>query len=128
MNKKILVIEDDTSIRESITELLHLEGFEVHSSADGSEGLKQIQKWQPNLVISDIRMPGMNGLEMLELYARNKDHAKIPFLFLSALAGKADVRAGMNLGADDYLTKPFTQAELLGAVELQLAKKQKREV
>lgn len=127
-NNRILIIEDDASIRKCIAVLLELEAYEVHASSNGNEGLEQIMQWHPDLVICDIRMPGLNGFELLAQYSSKDEYTRIPFIFLSALSEKADIRAAMNLGADDYLTKPFTQAELLGAVRLQLAKKQKREV
>jgi two-component system, sensor histidine kinase and response regulator len=116
----ILIIEDDTSIREGITNFLQLENFTVFSAENGFEGLKIAKKVNPNLIISDIMMPLMDGYEFLANLRNEKDLCHIPILLLSAKSEKSMIREGMNLGADDYLTKPFTFDELLQAISTRL--------
>jgi diguanylate cyclase (GGDEF)-like protein len=104
--------------------LLEAEGFEVIGTEDGLKGVEFAKQQQPDLIICDIMMPEMNGYEVLEVLQQNKLTAVIPFIFLSAFAEKGAVRRGMELGADDYLTKPFTFTELLKAISTRLAKQQ----
>ncbi len=122
--KKIVLIEDDDNIQESILDLLNSEGFEVSVADNGIDGIKLVEEVLPDLIISDIIMPGKNGYDVINELSKKNETASIPFIFLSARVEKGDVRHGMELGADDYLTKPFRLDELLRAVELRLKKKQ----
>lgn len=122
---KILVIEDELFVRENITELLEAEDFEVFSTENGILGVLWAQENLPDLVICDIMMPEIDGHEVLTEMRQSPMTALTPFIFLTAMADKGDIRQGMELGADDYLTKPFTRDELLGAIETRLAKQQK---
>ena len=119
---KLMVVEDDEAIRGGIIDILMLEGFQVRETKNGREALNILTDYKPDMVISDVMMPEMDGLQLLEEYRMRTDVEDVPFLFLSALTDKADVRKGMNLGADDYLTKPFSRAELLEAIEAQYQK------
>ena len=121
--KKILVIEDDNHIRESICELLEIKEYEVSSATDGRDGIAKARKIIPDMIICDIMMPGMNGYEVLAELMKDKEMSIIPFIFLSALSAKDDIREGMNLGADDYLTKPFKAQELYNAIEARFKKR-----
>lgn len=119
---KILVIEDDATVRTLILKLLKAEGFEVISGENGRTGIQMAQAHEPDLIICDVMMPELNGYEVLEQLRQNSATARIPFVFLSAKADRTDLRQGMDLGADDYLTKPFRRAELLGAISARLNK------
>ncbi len=120
--KKVLIIEDNEEMRDNIVELLELSNYEVFDEGDGKAGVKTAIKELPDLIICDIMMPGMDGYEVLYLLSKNVDTAGIPFIFLTAKAEKADFRKGMSLGADDYLTKPFDEMDLLSAIEQRLKK------
>lgn len=118
----ILVIEDQDDVRENIVELLELSNYAVVSAPNGKEGVKKALSNPPNLILCDIMMPEMDGYEVLYLISKNPETASLPFIFLTAKAEKADFRKGMNMGADDYITKPFEEMELLGAIERRLKK------
>lgn len=121
--KKILIIEDDQSINDSIKDFLENEEFEVFSAQNGKDGLKLAVDETPDLIVCDILMPGMTGYEVLaEL---SKKEADIPFIFLTAKIERDDIRKGMEIGADDYLTKPFKLEELLKAIEVRLMKRER---
>lgn len=119
---QILVIEDDSNVRSLILKLLQAEGFDAISAEDGRVGIKLATIHEPDLIICDIMMPECDGYEVLSQIRHNSTTATIPFIFLSAKSERDDLRQGMDLGADDYLTKPFKRAELLGAVSARLAK------
>ena len=119
---KLLVVEDDDAIREGIIDLLTLEGFDVTESRNGEEALHILSDWEPDMVISDVMMPKMDGHKLLQNYRMMSNSNEVPFLFLTALTDKTEQRKGMNLGADDYLTKPFTRQELLDAIHIQYQK------
>ncbi|WOD41508.1 EAL domain-containing protein [Nodosilinea sp. E11] len=119
---KILIIEDNDSARENINEILELEGFETIAAAHGLQGLELAQQQQPDLIICDVMMPNLDGYEVLKNLSRNQSLASVPFIFLTAKSTQVDFRQGMNLGASDYLTKPFSPAELVQAVRTQLHK------
>ncbi len=119
----ILVVEDDNAIRSNIARLLELEGFEAVAAADGRSGLAQARARTPDLIISDVNMPGMNGFELLAAVRADPALATTPFMLLTALDDRSSMRRGMTGGADDYLSKPFTRTELLEAVSAQLLKK-----
>ena len=120
--KHVLVIEDQDDVRENIVELLELSNYKVSSAPNGKLGVKQALDSPPNLILCDIMMPEMDGFEVLYLIGKNPSIASIPFIFLTAKAEKTDFRRGMNMGADDYITKPFEEMELLGAIERRLQK------
>ena len=122
---KILVIEDELFVRENIVELLEAEDFEVFSTENGILGILWAQENIPDLVICDVMMPEINGYEVLAEMRELPMTSLTPFIFLTAMAVKGDIRQGMELGADDYLTKPFTREELLGAIHSRLAKQAK---
>ncbi len=119
---KILVIEDERSIRLNLLKLLSVEGFQTIGADNGSSGLQLAKAEQPDLIICDIMMPELDGYEVLRALQQNPVTATIPFIFLTAKADPSDWRQGMKLGADDYLTKPFTRAELLEAITTRLQK------
>jgi len=121
-NQTILVIEDQEDVRENIVELLQLSNYNVLSAPNGKAGIKIALEKLPNLILCDIMMPEMDGYEVLYLLSKNQSVASIPFIFLTAKAEKSDFRKGMNMGADDYITKPFEEIELLGAIERRLKK------
>lgn len=124
--KKILVIEDNLEVRENIVELLELSGYEVLEAEQGKIGVKLALEVLPDLIICDVMMPVLDGYGTLKVLQNNPKTQQIPFIFLTAKAEKKDFRAGMNLGADDYITKPFTDVELLEAVELRLDKQERQ--
>ena len=119
---KVLLIEDDKVLRENTAELLELSNFEVITACNGKDGLKIATTEHPDLIVCDIMMPKMDGYTVLEQLSEQNSTKYIPFIFLSAKTERQDVRKGMNLGADDYITKPFTEDELLSAIESRLAK------
>jgi PAS domain S-box-containing protein len=121
-SKTILVIEDDQNIRESITDLLETSNFNVISAPNGKEGLQLAIEKIPDLILCDIMMPLMDGYEVIQAVRKEKSLKDVPFIFLSAKSQKTDMRKGMDLGADDYLTKPFRAQELFDAVETRIWK------
>lgn len=121
---RILVIEDEFALREDIVEMLMFEGYDMLSAGDGEEGLQMAIDQRPDLVISDIAMPRLNGYEVLTRLREVPEQALVPFIFLTARADRSFMRHGMELGADDYLTKPFTKPELLAAVQTRLVKRE----
>ncbi len=120
--KKILLIEDDVTVRENTAELLELSEYKVITSNDGKQGCIKAQAELPDIIICDIMMPEMDGYGVLQVLSDNPKTANIPFIFLSAKTEHKDIRRGMDLGADDYLTKPFEELDLLSAIESRLAK------
>ncbi len=121
---KILVIEDEDFVRTNVSELLEAENFEVISAENGLLGVQVAKEQIPDLIICDVMMPKLNGNEVLETLRKDPKTQMIPFIFLTAKADKTDLRQAMEQGADDYLTKPFTRAELLGAVHSRLEKQE----
>src|SRR6202008_2340916 len=120
--KKILVIEDNEDVRENIAELLELSNYTVITAANGQFGVEMATKENPDLIVCDIMMPVLDGYGVLHLLSRNKKTYGIPFIFLTAKAERADFRKSMQMGADDYLIKPFDGVELLNAIEVRLKK------
>ena len=120
--KKILVIEDNTEVRENIEEILELSDYQVISAENGKIGVEKALKETPDLILCDVMMPELDGFGVLHILAKKPATADIPFIFLTAKAEKSDFRKGMNLGADDYITKPFTEDELISAIESRIAK------
>lgn len=120
--KTILLIEDNLEVRENTAEILELANYKVVAAENGKTGTELAKKHLPDLIICDIMMPELDGYGVLHILGKTKETATIPFIFLTAKTEKSDVRKGMNLGADDYLTKPFDDIELLDAVEMRLKK------
>lgn len=120
--KKILLIEDNPDIRENTGEILALAGYEVSTAENGKIGVDIAQRVKPDLIICDIMMPELDGYGVLHILNKNADTSAIPFIFLTAKTEKTDIRKGMTLGADDYLTKPFDDTDLLNAIETRLRK------
>lgn len=120
--KTVLLIEDDTVLRENTAELLELSNYNVITAANGQIGLDVAKTKKPDIVICDIMMPILDGYGVLEGLSKNNDTKFIPFIFLSAKTERQDVRKGMDLGADDYITKPFSEDEILSAIESRIAK------
>lgn len=120
--KKILLIEDNTDVRETTAEILELARYDVITAPNGKEGVRLAQTSLPDLIVCDIMMPELDGYGVLHMLGKDPATAHIPFIFLTAKAEKADQRKGMSLGADDYLTKPFENTELLNAIEVRLKK------
>lgn len=119
---KILFIEDDKVLRENTAELLEIANYEVITAHNGQVGIRLAKSENPDVVVCDIMMPEMDGYAVLKALSENEDTQNTPFIFLSAKTEHSDIRKGMNLGADDYLTKPFEEEELIGAIESRLAK------
>lgn len=122
--KKILVIEDEKSLLENISIMLDIRGFDVLKSTNGKNGVILAFDNEPDLIICDINMPEMDGFQVLDIIRANPATQLIPFIFLTARTGKDDIRRGMNLGADDYISKPFTEADLISTVTSRLGKHQ----
>ncbi len=120
--KKILLIEDNQEIRENTAEILTLANYNVLEAENGKVGVELAKNEHPDLIICDIMMPQLDGYGVLHMLSKNPSTSSIPFIFLTAKSEKEDFRKGMNLGADDYLTKPFDDLELLDAVEMRLKK------
>jgi len=122
MKKKILIIEDNPGVRENTAEILELAGYEVVVAEDGKIGVDMCLKETPDLILCDIMMPGLDGYGVLHILSQRVETAGIPFVFLTAKTEKNDVRYGMSLGADDYITKPFEETDLLRTLENRLRK------
>jgi YesN/AraC family two-component response regulator len=120
---KILVIENERETRQMLLECLQLEGFEVISAEDGLQGVEQAHTHLPDVTICDITMPKLDGYGVLKRLRQNLDTAIIPLIFLTGKSSKSQMRQGMELGANDYLVKPFTPEELLGAIAAQVQQK-----
>jgi CRP/FNR family transcriptional regulator, polysaccharide utilization system transcription regulator len=125
MKKKILIIEDNENLRENIVEILELDNYNVFAAENGKKGVEIAEKQLPDLIICDVMMPILDGYGTLSILQRKTQTADIPFIFLTAKSEKVDFRYGMNLGADDYITKPFENQELLKVVEMHLRKSEK---
>ncbi|AFZ57994.1 EAL domain-containing protein [Anabaena cylindrica FACHB-243] len=121
---KILIVEDDPLMRELIQQILDLEGFSTITAEDGWLGLQMVEQHQPDLIICDVMMPKLDGYSLIQTLRQNPVNSTIPLIFLTAKAERCDLRQAMELGADDYLTKPFEASELLQAIKTQLKKRQ----
>ncbi len=119
---KILVIEDEVSLLEEILTIMDFEGFEAYGASDGLMGVRLARELQPDLIISDIMMPGLDGYSVLQELQDDPTTSRIPFVFLTAKSDRTQLRYGMELGADDYITKPFTRDELMAAISTRIAK------
>lgn len=122
--KKILVIDDDLSIRQSLSELLQLLHYETIEATNGLDGIKAAEREAPDLILCDIAMPDVDGYTVLMSLSKNEKTAVIPFIFLTAKTEIEDLRKGMELGADDYLFKPFTMDDLIHSIELRFKKQE----
>ncbi len=120
--KTILVIEDNEDIRENVAEILTLSDYKVLTAANGKEGVEAAQQNKPDLIICDIMMPGIDGYGVLHVLHKEPQTQNIPFIFLTSKSERSDFRAAMEMGADDYITKPFAGNELLNAIESRLRK------
>ncbi|HPN70198.1 MAG TPA: response regulator [Saprospiraceae bacterium] len=125
MKKKILVIEDNYEVRDNLCEILELTGYEVVSAENGVVGVRHAMSESPDLILCDVMMPELDGYGVLKILNSNPKLMDIPFMFLTAKAEKTDFRRGMSLGADDYITKPFDDVDLLEAIESRLKKSQR---
>jgi CheY-like chemotaxis protein len=128
MKKLILIIEDDDEIRENIENILARNSYDVITASNGLIGLELAITNNPDLIICDVMMPGLDGFEVLQSLQNDIKTSNIPFLFLTARSSKEDIRQGMNLGADDYLTKPFEYSELINAVNSRLKKNESKDI
>ncbi|MBC7367978.1 MAG: response regulator transcription factor [Undibacterium sp.] len=118
--KRILIIDDEAKLRAQTADLLRLEGYETVEAGNGREGVESARESVPDLIVCDITMPEMNGHRVLETLRSEPRTAHVPFIFMTGWGERDDVRAGMNLGADDYLVKPVVPSELLAAVGARL--------
>lgn len=128
MNKKVLIIEDNNDIRENVIEILNLAGYTVFDANNGKTGVDLAIKNLPDIILCDIMMPELDGYGVLYMLNKNPETAAIPFIFLTAKAERLDLRKGMEMGADDYLTKPFDDMDLLNAIESRLKKKELQKI
>lgn len=124
---KILVIEDNFEMRDNISEILELAGYKVYSALNGKVGVEMALKVEPDIILCDILMDELDGYGVLFMLSKYSQTNTIPFIFITAKAQKQDIRKGMEMGADDYLIKPFDGVELLNAVETRLKKKKLQE-
>lgn len=122
---KVLIIEDNTEVRENLAEILELADYEVVTAENGKVGVEKALNEQPDLILCDVMMPELDGFGVLRILEKRPTTSDIPFIFLTAKAEKTDFRKGMNLGADDYITKPFDDVELLDAIEMRLKKSER---
>ena len=122
MEKTILVIDDNNDIRENTAEILDMAGYKTFTAENGKKGVEVALKERPSVIVCDIMMPELDGYGVLHLLRKNPDTQHIPFIFLTAKTERSDFRKGMEMGADDYITKPFDDIELLNAVEIRLKK------
>jgi CRP-like cAMP-binding protein/ActR/RegA family two-component response regulator len=123
MSKKVLIIEDNDDIRENVIEILELAGYTVASASNGKAGVELAFQDIPDIILCDIMMPEMDGYGVLYMLSKRPETVAVPFIFLTAKAEHFDRRKGMEMGADDYLTKPFDDMELLNAIESRLKKR-----
>src|SRR5688572_8313215 len=120
--KSILVIDDNVDLRENTAEILELAGYKVFTAENGKKGVDTAIKEVPDTIVCDIMMPELDGYGVLHMLRKNPTTQYIPFIFLTAKTERGDFRKGMEMGADDYITKPFDDIELLNAVEVRLKK------
>lgn len=120
--KSVLVIDDNQDIRENTAEILELAGYKTFTAENGKKGVETAQREKPDVIVCDIMMPELDGYGVLHLLRKNTETQHIPFVFLTAKTERSDFRKGMEMGADDYITKPFEDIELLNAIEIRLKK------
>ena len=124
--KKILVIEDEPEMRRNMTALLRYHNYEPIAAENGRAGVEAARRGKPDLILCDVMMPELDGYGVLQALQADASLARIPFIFLTAKGEKDDLRSGMNLGADDYLTKPVANAELVQAIETRLRRSEQQ--
>jgi len=124
--KKILVIEDEPEMRRNITTLLRYHDYEPIAAENGRQGIEAARRENPDLILCDVMMPELDGYAVLQALQMDASLARIPFIFLTAKGEKDDLRSGMNLGADDYLTKPVANADLVRAIEARLRRSEQQ--
>jgi len=124
--KKILVIEDEPEMRRNIAALLRYNEYQPIAAENGLDGVEAARREKPDLILCDVMMPKMDGFGVLQALQKDASLARIPFIFLTAKGEKDDLRDGMNLGADDYLTKPVANAELIQAIETRLRRSEQQ--
>src|SRR5215510_7201224 len=120
--RTILIIDDHEDIRENIAEILSFGGYKTFTAENGKRGIETALKEKPDLIICDIMMPELDGYGVLHLIRKNETTQTTPFIFLTAKTERSDFRKGMEMGADDYVTKPFDDIEILNAIEIRLKK------
>jgi DNA-binding response OmpR family regulator len=120
MKNKVLIIEDDKVVRENTSEILQLANYHVETAKNGKEGISKAKSFLPNIIICDILMPYLDGYGVLQIISKTPTLKQVPFIFLTAKTHQNDLRKGMELGADDYIYKPFEESELLRAIEVRL--------
>ena len=118
--KKILIVEDDDIIRENISDALNLYNYQIYTAINGKDGLQLAIKMSPDLILCDIKIPLLNGYEVLEALKNDENTQLIPFIFISAKSNQEDIQKGMNLGAVDYIIKPFLLLDLIKILETKL--------
>jgi len=123
--KTIAIIEDNIDVRENLAEILELSGYKCITAENGKLGIAEVRNHKPDLILCDVMMPGLDGFGVLKILNNDPELMHIPFMFLTAKAEKSDFRKGMGLGADDYITKPYDDVELLEAVSMRLNKASK---
>jgi DNA-binding response OmpR family regulator len=123
---QILIIEDNEDIRESTSEILELANYQVYQASNGKQGIDLAIKHIPDVILCDIMMPELDGYGVLHLLNKREDTALIPFIFITAKADRMEIRKGIEMGADDYLTKPYDDIELLNAIESRLKKRERQ--
>ena len=124
-NTLILIIEDEKSLRENISEIIRHYGYRVISAPSGEDGVKAALEFIPNIIICDIMLPGIDGFDVLTRLKQSSQLLSTAFIFLTAKSTRSDTRTGMNMGADDYLTKPFTKEELINSIKARIEKSAK---
>ena len=124
--KKILVIEDEPEMRRNITTLLRYHDYEPIAAENGRQGIEAARRENPDLILCDVMMPELDGYAVLQALQTDASLARIPFIFLTAKGEKNDLRSGMNLGADDYVTKPVANADLVRAIEARLRRSEQQ--
>src|SRR3954471_5592009 len=124
--KKILIIEDEPEMRRNIAALLRYSGYQPIAAENGRLGIEAARREKPDLILCDVMMPELDGYGVLQSLQQDGSLALIPFVFLTAKGDKDDLRSGMNLGADDYLTKPVANSDLVEAVEARLRRSQRQ--
>jgi len=127
LKKRILVIDDDSSILKLVTDLLTEEGFGVIAASCGEEGIKKVHQSKPNLVILDLRLPDMDGFQICQTLKKDKSVSNIPIIMLTVKSAKSSTVAGLEMGADDYIVKPFNQEELIARVKTVLRRAERSE-
>jgi DNA-binding response OmpR family regulator len=120
--KSVLVIDDNADIRDNTAEILEMAGYKTFTAENGKRGVEIAQREKPDVIVCDIMMPELDGYGVLHLLRKNAETEHIPFVFLTAKTERSDFRKGMEMGADDYITKPFEEIELLNAIEVRLKK------